>query len=458
MGDFRDFLDMLQGKWVPPEQKGLTISRGASLEPGGFVAEIRGLNSTPRHTSTADLLSAQMRNELVFACIASKAQTSHDPRLFVEKQVRRGGKLIYEPVANHPFRSLFMRPNPDMTEADLMRAALVSWDVSNPRRFYVEKEYTRGLLTALYPLNPAYVSPLMGRSGDNHIGWVWSDGNQRKEYSLDEMMVRRAPAWYNPPPLPAAMGSVESDSAQTDYVKAFFENGGVPPGLLKYDRPLTQPQREEIRERWRDTYGNAQSRQHDIGVLDANVAYQEIGTSLDKLSSPTLRSIAESRICMVFGVPPLIVYAYVGLLRATYSNLKEAWSGFWDATMSPAYKEWRVWWMWNLLSEFEEERDIRAERVRLAYDMSLVAALQEDVDALQERARKNYQVGGITLNEFRSEIGRDAVPNGDVRVNEIPAAPAKQAKARPRTTASMTDAITQYLAGQYTAAANAIGG
>ena len=36
---------------------------------------------------------------------------------------------------------------------------------------------------------------------------------------------------------------------------------------------------------------------------------------------------------MAFGVPPLIVYAYVGLLRATYSNLKEAWSSFWDASM-----------------------------------------------------------------------------------------------------------------------------
>ena len=450
MGDFRDFLDMLRGREVG---KALTIMSGASMEPGGFVTELRGLNATARRTSTADLLDAQYRNELVFACIAAKAQTAHDPRLFVEQRTAKG----WQPIENHPFRALFMRPNPDMTEADLMRAALVSWDISNPRRFYVYKEYTRNLLTGLYPLNPASMRPLMNRADDTQIGWVWSDGVWRREYGMDEIMVRRAPAWYNPPPLPAAMGSVNSDTAQTEYVRTFFENGGVPPGLLKYERPLSQPQRDEIREKWRATYGNQRGGQHDIGVLDANVAYQEIGTPLDKLSSPTLRSVAESRICMVFGVPPLIVYAYVGLLRATYSNLKEAWGGFWDATMSPAYKEWRVWWMWNLLSEFENERDIRTERVRLAYDMSLVAALQEDVDAMQLRARENYKVGGLTLNEFRAEIGKPPAPDGDTRAGQ--AQPAKQQKARPRTvSAAMTEAIAAYLAGQYTAAANAIAG
>jgi hypothetical protein len=116
---------------------------------------------------------------------------------------------------------------------------------------------------------------------------------------------------------------------------------------------------------------------------------------------------------MVFGVPPLIVYAYVGLLRATYSNLKEAWSGFWDNPMSPTFKEWRAFYTMNLLTEFEDERAVVTERVRLWYDMSQVAALQEDVDAIQLRARENYKVGGISLNEFREALGADPHPNGD---------------------------------------------
>ena len=169
---------------------------------------------------------------------------------------------------------------------------------------------------------------------------------------------------------------------------------------------------------------------------------------------------------MVFGVPPLIVYAYVGLLRATYSNLKEAWGGFWDATMSPAFKEWRAFWTWALLPEFEDERDIQAERVRLHYDMTQVAALQEDVDAMQTRARANWSAGGITLNEYRAAIGYGARPGGDdVFAKPIetpaPATPSKSAKSidsAPVQTAErqIERQVQQYLKAEYRAAAAAV--
>ena len=401
--------DLLKALVKPGGLKGLTISRGSTLEPGGFVTEVRRYRrpSMP-YSETIDLQEAQVRNELVFACLAIKASTAQDPRLIVQQQRSVRGKTTYEEVPDHPLRQLLA-----MDEADLMKAALISWDVSNPRRAYFEKVYTGALLTGLNPLNPACMRPDYSRASGELIGYTYTDGVNRREYSLEELIVRAAPAWYDPPPLVAAMGSVDSDTSQTDYIRAFFENGGVPAGFLKYSMPLNDPQRAEIRAKWQAIYGNALGRQHDVGVLDVNADYQEIGAPLDKLSSQTLRSVAESRICMVFGVPPLIVYAYVGLLRATYSNLSEAWAGFWDATMSPAFKEWRIFWTKALLPEFESERDIRAERVRLSYDLSAVAALQEDVDAAQKRARDNWSAGGITLNEFRAAIGYGAIAGGE---------------------------------------------
>jgi len=393
--------------------KGLSISQsGTSMQPGGFVTEIRSLNGLGiQSTSTGALQAAQMKNELVFACINIKATAALDPRLVVQKRVNRNGKVEWEEQIDHPFRALLMRPNPDMTEADLMKAAFVSWDVSNPRRFFCAKEYTNGLLTALYPLNPGCMEPII--RNNTITGYCWSDGSQRRDYGLDELLIRSAPSWYDPPPLVAALGAVDSDSSQTDYVRAFFANGGVPPGLLNFNRPLNETQRDEIRDKWRSVYGNRTGRQHGIGVLDVDVKWQETGATLDKLQSQTLRSVAEARICMTFGVPPLIVYAYVGLLRATYSNLKEAWAGFWDATMSPAFREWRLFWLWGLLTEYEDERAIRSEAIRLQYDFSQVAAMQEDVDAIQKRARENYAAGVISFNEFRAAIGSMPVPGGD---------------------------------------------
>lgn len=467
MTDKLSFWDMLRGKMAgaPSGEKGLSIS----LEPGGFVTELRGLRrpGAPQ-ADTATLQGTMSINELVFACIAIKATAARDPRLTVQQAVRKGDKLIYEELPGHPFRQLIMRPNSRMTEGDLTRAAIVSWDISNPRRFYCEREYKNSLLVGLHPLNPACMQPKYSRDRRELIGYTWADGNDRKDYALDELLIRSAPAWYDPPPLVAALGATESDSSQTDYVRAFFENGGIPPGILKYNMPLNETQRDEVRDKWRSRYGNRFGREHDVGVLDINAEWQETGATLDKLASQTLRSVAESRICMVFGVPPLIVYAYVGLLRATYSNLRDAWGGFWDATMSPAFKELRDFWTWSLLTEFEDERDIRSETIKLAYDMSTVAALQEDVDGIQTRARANFQANGISRNEFRAAIGYPARPgDDDVFAKDVAAAPpppapkARQVKARTRGSVQLTErriekAMQTYLANEYERAAQAV--
>lgn len=448
------------------EAKGLTVT----LAPNGFVNEVqttilRG-QSASYGADTASLEATMAQNELVYACIHIKAQSARDPRLIVQTAKADGA---YEEIPGHPFRQLLMHPNPIMTEGDFMAAAIVSWDVSNPRRFYAAKEYTRGLLTALYPLNPACMAPLYSKSGNRDlIGYTWKEGQNKQDYSLEELLIRAAPSWYDPPPLVAALGSVGADTAQTQTIGTYFANGGIPPLFLKYSMALNDIQRDDIRAKWRGIYGGGQAA-GDIGVLDVNSDVREVGSKLDQLASQTLRSVSESRICMVFGVPPLIVYAYVGLLRATYANLGEAWAGFWDATMSPAFKEWRDWYTWQLLPEFEDMAAIRSESVKLAYDMSTVAALQDDVDAIQNRARANFQARLISQNEARSALGYTPTDGGDETFfaptpapsgMPAPAKARKNAGERKVTQATierkMQKALQVYLADEYRAAADAV--
>lgn len=351
---------------------------------------------------------AMQTNELVYACLKVKADAALDPRLIVQNRKRNKEWIEAE---GHPLRQLMAQPNPYMTEADMHAAAIISWDTTNPRRFYCEKVYRGAYLAELWPLNPLYVFEEKLAAG--RVQYRYDDGEHMAIIQQENMLVRKAPAWYKPSPTAAAMGSIKGDMSQTAIINNFFKNGGVPSGILKVKGFLSEGQADQTRDRWR-------SRQSiDVGgpqiaVLDDNADYQAVGVDLDQLSSQQMRMVAESRICMAFGVPPLIVYAYVGLLRSTYSNLKEAWSSFWDSTMSPQMKEWRMFWQMALLSEYETEDDIRRERVRVFWDFSDVSALQDDVDAIQKRITDKYNAGLITLNEAREALGETPLPNGDL--------------------------------------------
>ena len=373
----------------------------------GFVTERVGATRTALRTDTAGLQDALSDNELVAACISVKATAARDPQLVVERLVtRRGGAAGWEIEPEHPLAALIRQPMPGVTEGDLLRMAIASWDCTHPRQFVAAKvRDDRTMLIGLDVCNPAALTPLRSRDGrQTLIGYRSGSGQAAVDYALGELIIRRAPVWADPGPLRTAMGSVASDTAQTQFIRSFFDSGGTPAGLLTYAFPLAQEERDLIRAKWRETYRNRTGGAHDVGVLDNNVTYQQTGSRLDQIASPQLRSVAESRICMVFGVPPLIVYAYVGLLRATYSNLDAAWDGFWKSTMSPLLREWRDVWSQQLLPEFEDPRAI-GRTVRLRYDLSQVAALQDDVDAAQARARANYTTGGISLAEYRAAIG-----------------------------------------------------
>lgn len=374
-----------------------------------------GIKGRPQYPTvdTESLLTAYQRNEMVYAAIDIKASAAIDPRLIVQDRTKDGGWK--ETDGGHPLRRLMMKPNEYMDEAGLLRAYIVSLDTVG--RFVCEiVRGGNGLPIELHPLNPTKIAPIPGDRGID--AWLFRDGNYQEEIPAENVLVRSlwnpASRWNSLSPLAVAMGSVDADIAQTDYTRAFFNNAGVPSGILTVKgRKLTQLQADEVKAKWMDKYNRAWGRQHDVAVLDEDASYQRVGANLNEIESEALRSFTESRIAMVFKVPPLIIYSYTGLLRATYSNLKEAWQGFGDYTLSPLLKEYRNWLLKTLLLEFVSEDLVLGERVRLGWDLSECAWTQEDINAIQLRARQNFASGGLTLNEFRAKIGELPDPAGD---------------------------------------------
>lgn len=463
-------------------------SAEADVQPSIAYSVPVGVQGKPQAAPTdiGSLLSLYGKNEIIFACVRAKAQATIGPRLTVQL---RGKEDTWKEEPGHPLQRLLMRPNPDMDGAEFMQAATICLNVAGV--FYAEivRSERTGLPIALYPLNPTKLKPVPNKEGGVDE-YEWKDGQTKEYIPARDILVRRAynPSnrWYGLAALAVGSNSASADIAQTEYTRAFFDNAGVASGLLTSDQSLSEPEGQRYQAMWNAKHGRG--RWHDIAVLGKGLTYQRMGANLDELASDLLYNISESRLCMLFGVPPQIVGALVGLQFSTYSNWREAREFFWENTLMPEFALWDSFFTWHLLNEFESTENIYAGRVRLAWDMSLVPAMQDDVDAVQERARKNLQAGAMTVEKFQELIGLDPDPYGNYYLRSIamvavPAGqplpdltvdtgePAKsramlQVKAYARATRAakkpvinrIESAAKRYLNGQYEAAAKAAEG
>lgn len=375
-----------------------------------------GVQGRPQYpaTDTGALFAAYKRSPLVYAAVNARADSAVGPRLIVQRRANADAEWAEEP--GHGFRRLWMRPNPQLTEAGLVSAIIQSADITG--RFYgeIERAAAQNPVT-VYPLNAGQMAQQIG--GRNVLtGYEYREGTTKVPLTPEQVLAYHVydpenPRWGALSRVAICAGEVDADNALTDFVRAFFNNSGVPSGILKVKGTLTQDRADELRARWRDRYGRQYGRQQDTAVLDDNADYQQIGATTGQVENAVLRMITESRVFMTFGVPPLIVYSYAGLLRATYSNLKEAWASYWDSTLFTLYEQLRTWLTWALLTEWEDPEAIYAERVRLSWDYSAVPWFKEDVTAKETRARAAFLAGGLTLNEYRAALGEQSDAAGD---------------------------------------------
>ncbi len=93
--------------------------------------------------------------------------------------------------------------------------------------------------------------------------------------------------------------------------------------------------------------------------------------------------------------------------------MKSALRDFWDNTISPELAVFREWLTWFLLPEFEDIELIKAEKIRVGFDISQAAFLQDDVDKIHARAQNNVKAGFWTINEARQLTGMPPDANGD---------------------------------------------
>lgn len=314
-------------------------------------------------------------NELVFACIREIATSTAEAKLCLYD-------ANHDKIDNSPLANLVAKPAEGTTQYEFLENLITHLQIAG--NAYVLKERARVGVVSLMLLRPDRMEVIPGG------GYSYEVGGKKYMIPDEDIGHLKFPNpnndFYGLSPLQVLAKQINLDSDATTFTKAYFNNAGVPSGILKLRRKLSnQDEADRLRSAWHNKFqGNRNW--HRIAILDEDATYEKMGGTLGEMEIPSLRNLSESRICSALGVPAILVGANIGLQRSTFSNYAEARESFWEETLLPLYRRIEQFMVGLLEPEFQRERGY------LEFDFSDVRALQEDEDSMVNRQLVRAQI------------------------------------------------------------------
>jgi len=342
------------------------------------------------------------RNELVYACISLAASNAASAPL---KAWNLDENMNRVPV-DHPLIELLGKPNPRQSRYEF--AEMIDTFLNLEGNAFIVKQPDE-----LWLARPDRMQQVIVDNG--LAGYVYiTEGRSRIPFLPDEVIHAKMPNPGDPydglgrglPPLNVAAHATDVDNQATDFLTAFFKNAAVPYGMLTTKNILEDDEVTRIRARLSEQYAGS-SRWHEMMILDAEASYQKLGADISEIAWPDLRKVTETRICMAFKVPPIMVGAQAGLERSTFSNTEQSEKALWNNKVIPDNE--------RVSSAFTNAYyDELPDGVFLAHDYSEIEALQESRNDKFARAQQGASGGWITVNDARAEVDLPPVDSGDI--------------------------------------------
>jgi len=383
------------------------------------VAHEMLINASTSHyaLTTASYLEwvelAYKKNEIINGAINLIINTFNEAAVQV---VDADGELL----DMHPTHLILQHMNDIDTQKQFFKRLLLYYYLGDV--VYIQKVFTRGhKLTELGLLRPDKVEILVRKDNAGIGGYKYRPNDSIEEILFDKEEIifinsmdpaDRLKGWSS---LKSLARRIETDNELTDHVKAVIENRGEPGSILKVPEELDPRQAKVLSQSFDDRFSGL--KKGKTMVLQGGMEYQSIGMSFRDLEADILFNTQEAKILSTLGIPLSIYNSISGQGASTFDNMRTSYKMFWRQTIIP---------LQNMVADYLSNDDTlisrkdKAKGIKIVFDRTNVDALQEQQDEKSNRARLDYQVGLITLNEARLIGGYEDIENGDELRSTMP--------------------------------------
>jgi phage portal protein BeeE len=174
----------------------------------------------------------------------------------------------------------------------------------------------------------------------------------------------RGMSWLTP-----VLRDAQADTGMTTYKSKYLERAATPNLIIRYTQKLQPGTIDSLRERLAARYGGVDNAYKTL-VLDQGADLTPVGNNLREMDFSAVQQAGADRVLAASGVPAVLV----GLepLRGAGRGYQESVVKFSNLWARP---QWRS--LCAALQKFTPGNDVSAGAVRLWYDTSAIAALQD---------------------------------------------------------------------------------
>ena len=355
------------------------------------------------------------KNAIAYSCIRALARSASEPEFVACTIDAQGVEQIDDPFTD-PLAKLIAQPNEEQEAYEFFEQMIIHLQATGNAFIRKLRSRAKGV-ASLVLLRPDLISivPQRDKSGRKVAQYFYEPRPGKKEpIPARDIVHMKLPdvfdEFWGLSPLYVLLKFGDIDEQATDFMRSYFLNRGVPSGMLVVEGRIQEPDRQELKDQWRTQYNGYRLGDRQgwggVAVLDKGVRYEQLSSGLKDIRLDPIFNQSETRICMVFGVPPILVGTASGLERSTFSNFAESRRGFWTDTLIPMYTRIVRRLTKKLAQEdFGERRTIKA-------DVSKVAGIQENKEKLRALAVRGWKEGLFTVNEARAVMDMPPLPEG----------------------------------------------
>jgi HK97 family phage portal protein len=358
-----------------------------------------------------------LTNSAVVNTLAWIQRNFGQARLQLEQTKIVKGKEQETEITEHPFLDLLNDPNPHYGYHALWAATLLSYHLDG-NAYWIKVRNARGMgfPTALWYEPHWSIKPHYPSDGSAFIDYYQRTINGQTQQIPPENIVHfrnglnPANPRYGLAPLKASLLQIYTDEEVSMWVAALCRNMAIPGVVISPEQSISlgknSEKAEQIKQTWKRKFGG--DNRGEPLILDFKGTISTLGFNPSDMDFTAISNKAESRISGAMGVPAIVAGLSVGMDASTYNNLANLKKSAFEECLEPCWESFECDLERQLLPDFTKDPSICVE-----FETKHIRALQENETERQDRERKNFECGAMTLNEFRQCINLEPDPQGD---------------------------------------------